>query len=54
MLIIRVEAHEYQIRNIMSKARNSIHLNYDIEDMSSVGSKVQKGKGFRSDVRVDS
>ena len=52
MLIIRVEAHEYQIRNIMSKARNSIHLNYDIEDMSSVGSKVQKGKGFRSDVRA--
>jgi hypothetical protein len=52
VLIIRVEAHEYEIKNMIKTARKYTKINYDIEELLSVNSKVQKGNGWRSDVRA--
>jgi hypothetical protein len=52
ILIIRVEAHEYEIENMIAMAKNYVYLNYDIPEMCSVDSKVQKGNDWRSDIRA--
>jgi hypothetical protein len=52
ILVIRVEAHEYEIENMIGMAKNYVNLNYDIPEMCSVTSKVQKGKDWRSDTRA--
>lgn len=51
-LIIRVEAHEYEIENIVTNAKKHINLDYDIQEILSVDSKVQKGIGWKSDTRA--
>src|SRR5215208_1316856 len=51
-LIIRVEAHEYEIKNMIRTAKKYTKINYDIEELLSVHSKVQKGDGWRSDARA--
>jgi hypothetical protein len=51
-LIIRVEAHEYEIQNMIAKAEKYMNLNYDIQEMLSVNSKIRKGNGWRSDTRA--
>jgi hypothetical protein len=51
-LIIRVEAHEYKIQNMIAKAEKYMNLNYDIQEMLSINSKIRKGNGWRSDTRA--
>jgi hypothetical protein len=51
-LIIRVESHEYEIQNMIAKAKKYVNLNYDIEEMLSVNSRIGKGNGWRSDTRA--
>jgi hypothetical protein len=48
--IIRVEAHEYEIEHIITNANKYTNMNYDIQEMLSVSSKVQKG--WKSDTRA--
>ena len=51
-IVIRVEAHEYEIQNMIATAKRYVGLNYDIEEMCSVDLKVQKGSEWRSDPRA--
>jgi hypothetical protein len=52
VLIIRVEAHEYEIGNMLANAKKHINpFNYDTQEILSVNSKVQKGSGWRTDTR---
>ena len=51
-IVIRVEAHEYEIQNMIAIGKNYVDLNYDIQEMCSVESKVQKGSEWRSDTRA--
>ena len=51
-LIIRVEAHEYEIQNMIVEAEKYTNLNYDIQEMLSVNSKIRKGNGWKSDTRA--
>jgi len=51
-LIIRVEAHEYEIENMITNAKKYTNLDFDIQEILSVNSKVQKGKGWKSDTRA--
>jgi hypothetical protein len=53
VLIIRVEAHEYEIGNMLASAKKHINpFNYDTQEILSVKSKVQKGSGWRTDTRA--
>jgi hypothetical protein len=51
-LLVRVQAHEYEIGKMLEKAERYINLNFDIQEMCSVDKKVQKGTEWRSDVRA--
>lgn len=51
-LIIRVEAHEYEIENMITKAKKYTSLDFDIQEILSITSKVAKGKGWKSDSRA--
>jgi hypothetical protein len=51
-LLIRVEAHEYEIEHMIAMAKNYVNLNYNIQEMCSVDLKVQKGNEWRSDTRA--
>jgi hypothetical protein len=52
-LIIRVEAHEYEIENMIDIVKKYVNpFDYDIEEMLSVTTKVQKGRDWKSDTRA--
>lgn len=51
-LIIRVEVHEYEINNMIKTAKKYTKINYDIDELLSVHSKVKKRNGWRSDARA--
>jgi undecaprenyl pyrophosphate synthase len=51
-LVIRVEAHEYEIENMIKKAKKYTKLNFDIQEILSVTSKVAKGDRWKSDSRA--
>ena len=52
VLVIRVEAHEYEIEKMIIKAKKYTNLDFDIQEILSVTSKVAKGKAWRSDTRA--
>jgi len=51
-LIIRVEAHEYELQNMILKAESYTNVNYDIQEILSVNSKIKKGNDWKSDTRA--
>lgn len=48
----RVEAHENLMKRMLNEARRSVNLNYDIEELCSVRTKIQKEDGWTTDVRA--